>query len=171
MAALPAPPPRNTAEIPSRTIPVSHRPARNHQPEDPGNRRHRNREDCPHTTLRNRHHSHSEDAEAESPVRSHQLPRIPRQPLHDPQTSPTELHTPIPPARILQRRTTTHTPRPAREQKPTHHTHTRRSRRTDQGRRINQPLQPHQDPGGTPRQTSQTLTNRHHPRTTKPGRS
>src|SRR5467141_2329484 len=104
-------------------------------------------------------------------AKTQKLPRIPRQPLHDPQTSPTELHTTIPPARILQRRTTTHTPRPAREQKPTHHTHTRRSRRTDQGRRINQPLQPHQDPGGTPRQTSQTLTNRHHPRTTKPGRS
>src|SRR5207245_7761872 len=95
MATLPPPPPGDTAEIPSRTIPVRHRPARNHQPEDPGNRRHRNGEDCPHTTLRNRHHADSEDAEAESPVYSHQLPGIPRQPLHDPQTGPAELHTPI----------------------------------------------------------------------------
>src|SRR6266568_5892437 len=133
MATLHASPPGDTAEILSRTIPVRHRPAWNHQPEDPSNRRHWNREDCPRTALRNRHHSDSEDAEAEPPVHSHQLPRIPRQPLHDPQTGPTELHTPIPPARILQRRTTTHTPRPAREQEPTHHPHTRRSRRPHQG--------------------------------------
>src|SRR6266446_4902222 len=85
MATLPTPTPRNSAEIPSRTIPVCHRPARNHQPEDPGNRRYRNREDCPHTTLRNRHHPDSQDTQAEPPVHSHQLPRIPRQPLHDPQ--------------------------------------------------------------------------------------
>src|SRR5207302_957498 len=96
MATLPAPPPRDTAETPSRTIPVRHRPARNHQPENPSNRRHRNGEDCPHSTLRNRHHPDSQDTQAESPVYSHQLPRIPRQPLHDPQTGPTELHTPIP---------------------------------------------------------------------------
>src|SRR5437660_10035203 len=133
MSTLPAPPPRDTAEIPSRTIPVRHRPARNHQPEDPSNRRHWNRKDCPHSTLRNRHHPDSQDTQAEPPVHSHQLPRIPRQPLHDPQTGPTELHTPIPPARILQRRATAHTPRPAGEQEPTHHTHTRRSRRIDQG--------------------------------------
>src|SRR5712664_2333056 len=133
MATLPTTPQRNTASIPSRTIPVSHRPTRNHQPKDPSNRRHRNRKDRPHTTLRNRHHPGSQDTKTEPPVHTHQLPRIPRQPLHDPQTSPTELHTPIPPARILQRRTTTHTPRPAREQEPTHHTHTRRSRRIDQG--------------------------------------
>src|SRR6267143_3966947 len=171
MATLPTTPPGDTAEIPSRTIPISHRPTWNHQPKDPSNRRHWNREDGPHTTLRNRHHPDSQDTKTEPPVHTHQLPRIPRQPLHDPQTSPTELHTTIPPARILQRRTTTHTTRPTREQEPTHHTHTRRSRRTDQGRRINQPLQPHQDPGGTPRQTSQTLTNRHHPRTTESGRS
>src|SRR6267378_4825717 len=135
MATLSTTPPGDTAEIPSRTIPVRHRPTWNHQPKDPSNRRHRNREDCPNTTLRNRHHPDSQDTKTEPPVHPHQLPRIPRQPLHDPQTSPTELHTPIPPARILQRRTTTHTPRPAREQEPTHHTHTRRSRRTDQGRR------------------------------------
>src|SRR2546425_7246829 len=133
MAALPTTAPGDTAEIPSRTIPVRHRPARNHQPEGPSNRRHRNWKDRPNTTLRNRYHPDSQDPQAEPPIHSHQLPRIPRQPLHDPQAGPTELHTPIPPARILQRRATTHTPRPAREQEPTHHTHTRRSRRTDQG--------------------------------------
>src|SRR5437588_12381953 len=38
MATLPTPTPRNTAEIPSRTIPVHHRPDRNHQPKEPNNR-------------------------------------------------------------------------------------------------------------------------------------
>src|SRR2546427_2245024 len=167
MATLPTTPPGDTASIPSRTIPVRHRPARNHQSEDPGNRRHRNRKDRPRTALRNGHHPDSQDTQAEPSVCSHQLPRIPRQPLHDPQTGPTELHTPVPPARILQRRTTTHTPRPAGEQEPTHHTHTRRSRRTDQSRGIDQPLQPHKNTGGTSRPTSQTITNRHNTRTTE----
>src|SRR5260370_29713384 len=133
MATFPTPPPRNTAQIPSRTIPIRHRPTRNHQPKDPSNRRHWNREDGPHTTLRNRHHPDSQDTKTEPPVHPRQLPRIPRQPLHDPQTTPTELHTTIPPTRIRHRRTTTHTPRPTREQEPTHHTHTRRGRRTTQG--------------------------------------
>src|SRR5207247_5309597 len=48
MATIPAPPPRNTAEIHSRTIPIGHRPAPNHQPEEPGNRRHRTGDDRPH---------------------------------------------------------------------------------------------------------------------------
>src|SRR2546428_438534 len=168
ISTITPPPPRNTAEIPSRTIPVRHRPARNHQPEDPSNRRHRNRKDRPHTTLRNRHHPDSQDAQAEPSVCSHQLSRIPRQPLHDPQKGPPELHTPIPPARILQRRTTTHTTRPIREQEPTHHPHTRRSRRTDQSRGIDQPLQSHKNTGGASRPTSQTITNRHNTRTTEP---
>src|SRR2546426_1524542 len=75
---------------------------------------------------------------------------------------------PIPPARILQRRTTTHTTRPIREQEPTHHPHTRRSRRTDQSRGIDQPLQSHKNTGGASRPTSQTITNRHNTRTTEP---
>src|SRR5229473_4483723 len=81
MATLSATPPGDTASIPSRTIPIRHRPTRNHQPKDPSDRRHWNREDCPRTTLRNRYHPDSQDAEAESPVYSHQLPRIPREPL------------------------------------------------------------------------------------------
>src|SRR5437667_9712670 len=55
MATLTAPPPRDTAEIPSRSIPTRHKPARNHPPATPSNSPQSNRNNCTATNDGNRH--------------------------------------------------------------------------------------------------------------------
>src|SRR5437773_9693343 len=113
MATATPSPPGDPATRPYRTLPISHRQARNHQPEGPDHRRDRNREDCADATVRDGHSTHRPDVEAESPVHPCQLSRVPRQPLHDPQTGTAEVHPAVSPARILQRRTLAYTAGPA----------------------------------------------------------
>src|SRR5438046_7997662 len=116
MATTTPSPPGDPATLPDRTLPISHRQARNHQPEGPDYRRDRNREDGADAAVRDGHSTHRPDVEAEPAVHPCQLSRVPRQPRHDPQTGIAEVHPAVSPARILQRRTVAYTAGPARSE-------------------------------------------------------
>src|SRR6059036_259233 len=92
-------PPGDPATLPDRTLPIRHRQARNNQPEGPDYRRDRNREDGADATVGDGHSTHRPDVEAEPAVHPCQLSRVPRQPLHDPQTGTAEVHPAVSPAK------------------------------------------------------------------------
>src|SRR5213593_2191778 len=92
-----------------------------HKPEGPGNRGHWDWEDGADHQVRDRHCPDSQGVEAEPPLHSDQLPRVPGQPLHDTETGLTDFHANISTTRILQRRTIADSAGPAGQEEPAHY--------------------------------------------------